>query len=153
MHPTDHRLTTDATLHDTPPADMIDKRLLGRWERSTYESSGGFSISTYRYRVFGPDARFVEGSRSSSDAVHYDASGNWVGTNSVRTGRGRADRGTWEVDLFQLRVTEAGEWEPGDPLLELTWDDGSYAEYRYRVSEDSMLLIPSRGENQLWKRE
>lgn len=127
----------EPSLDDENHSGKIDNRFLGRWNHSTYMSSGGFSFSTHRYRIFGPDGRFVEGSQAFADSVHFDASGNWSGWDTASTGRRPGDQGTWEVDGSQLG---------------LIWDDGSYAEYQYEVSGESMLLIPSQGENQLWEK-
>lgn len=125
------------SLDDEAYSGKIDDRFLGRWTHSTYMSSGGFSFSTHRYRIFGPNGRFVEGGQAFADSVHFDSSGNWSGWDTMSTGRSPEDQGIWEVD---------------GPRLRLTWDDGTYAEYQYEVSGGSMLLIPSQGENQLWEK-
>lgn len=122
-----------------PPAPRVenDNRLFGSWSHQQYLVGGGTTHTTYRYRVFGPDGRFADTARSSVLTTFFDAAGNWAGWNSAMTDASPSDRGRWGT--------------LGSNLI-LHWDNGGQTTYQYEVAGASLLLIPARGENQLWRR-
>ena len=121
----------------------FDNRLIGSWQYESYTSiptlghSRGFSYSTSLWMTLWPDGRFQRGSSVAATSYHYDSCGDMTGTTHGLT-EGEGDkRGSWRVD---------GE------LLRLDFDDGTYAEYKYEVWPDSMLLTTANGKESYWKK-
>ncbi len=119
----------------TPPA-KLDRRLFGTWHHSTYYSSGGFSFSNTRSRLFGSNGRYVEGGQSFVNMVHRDSTGDEVG-RSAASGAPADERGTWHVTGTRLTL-EA--------------DNGDVYEYRFEVHPDSLLLSQHGRDSRLWTR-
>lgn len=64
-------------------------------------------------------------------------SGNWAGLISADTGVSPEDRGRWQVAKGRIR---------------LDWDNNYYSIYQYEASGRSLLFIPSKGANELWRK-
>ena len=107
------------------------------WHYSDRMSSGGFSLSSHRYRMLGADGRFVQGGQSFATSVPRDSSGNWAGIDSLRSGVAPEDRGRWETK--------------GRHLV-LNFEDKTYAEFDYFVQGGSLVLTSSKGTRTLWTR-
>lgn len=124
---------------DSPPAPSVaqDSRVVGNWRHSTYMSSGYSTMTIHRYRTYGRDGRFADSSRASASSEHFASDGTWTGSTSA---------------LSELSPKQRGRWATAASKQWLRWDDGSIQIYSYEAYSDSMLLIPGRGENQLWKR-
>jgi hypothetical protein len=120
-----------------PPRPSIDRALVGVWHWSEFMSSGGFSLTSHRYRVLGSDGQFAQGGQSFATSVLRDPSGNWAGMNSLRSGAGPEDRGRWETQGRQLT---------------LHFEDGMYSEFDYFVQGGSLMLTSSNGRRTLWTR-
>lgn len=120
----------------------LDSRLIGSWQYESYTSipspghSSGFSYSTSVWMSLWADGRFQRGSSAAVSSSHYDSCGDMTGTTHGLT-EGQGEEGAWHVDGHVLR---------------LNFDDGTYAEYRYEVWPDSMLLTPANGKESYWKR-
>ena len=109
----------------------------GQWINSTYMSSGGMNLTINHYRFFGPDGRFMEGSRSLSTSTYYNSSGQWTGWGNASTAYKPSDRGSWGVDCTSLL---------------LNYDNNTFAEYIYELSGTSLLLHNHKGKEQFWRR-
>ena len=121
----------------------IDNRLIGSWCYESYTSipsagrSNAFSYSTSRWITLLPDGRFKQGSSLAATMHHYDSSGDMTGTTHGLT-EGQGDkRGSWRVQ---------------GQVLRLNFDEGTYAEYKYQVWPDSMLLTTANGKESYWKK-
>jgi hypothetical protein len=119
------------------PRPTHDERLIGTWTHQQHTFGGDTTLTTYRYRVFGPDGRFGDLARSTVTTTFRDSSGSWAG---------------WSDAATKLEPSKRGTWATIGPNLLLRRDDGGALDYRYELGGDSLLLIPARGENELWKR-
>lgn len=118
------------------PAVNLDRRLFGTWHYSTYYSSGGFSYSNTRSRMFGTNGRYVEGGQSFVNMVHRNSSGDEVG-RSAANGAPADERGAWHANGTRLTL-EA--------------DNGDVYEYSFEVHSGSLLLSQPGRDAKLWTR-
>jgi hypothetical protein len=121
----------------------IDNRLIGSWCYESYTSipSAGhvnsFSYSTSRWITLFPDGRFEQGSSMAATMQHYGSIGEMTGiTHGLTKGKGDR-RGTWRVNR---------------QVLTLNFDEGTYAEFKYQVWPDSMLLTTANDKESYWKK-
>lgn len=121
----------------------IDNRLIGNWCYESYTSipsagySNGFSYSTSRWLALRPDGRFEQGSSLSATMHHRDSTGDMTGATHGST-EGKGDR--------------RGSWRVHGQVLRLNFDEGTYAEYKYQVWPDSMLLTTANGKESYWEK-
>lgn len=123
----------------SPPAPRVghDPHVVGNWFNSSYLPSGKSSMTITRYRTYGRDGRFADSSQASASSEHFASDGTWTGSISA---------------LSELSPGERGRWATAQSKLWLRWDDKRTEIFGYEAYSDSMLLVPERGENQLWKR-
>jgi hypothetical protein len=91
----------------------------------------------FRFRYLFADGHFAQGGESFATFVRSAAGGQWAGMETLRSRVPPGERGSWET-------------RPG--VLTLNYEDDMYAEFRYYVEANSLMLTPTRGENQLWSR-
>lgn len=117
-----------------------DPRIVGAWRYEHYYSTKDFSSTSIRTTVLRADGTFSSSGQTMANATHKDGAGDTTGSTMVDTGESAGDRGRWGA--------AAGK-------LYLMWDDGSFAEYNYRVEGQagarSILLVTSDGKKQLWE--
>ena len=119
-----------------PPQPAVDRRMLGLWHHSTYYSSGGFSYSNTRSRLFTADGRYAEGSESFANMVHRDSGGYETGQTAA------------SATSDDLR----GRWHVAFGLLTLEADNGDAYEFRLEIHPREMLLSQPGRDPQLWTR-
>lgn len=119
------------------PVAELDRRLFGTWHHSTCYSSGGFSYSNTRSRLFGSNGRYVEGGQSFVNMVHRDSAGDEVG-RSAASGAPADERGRWSTEGTRLTL-EA--------------DNGDVFEFRFEVHPDALLLSQAVRDAKLWTRD
>ncbi|MDB4442478.1 hypothetical protein N9219_03550 [bacterium] len=121
----------------------IDNRLIGNWCNESYTSipsaghSNGFSYSSSRWITLLPNGRFEQGSSLSATMHHYGSTGDMTGTTHGLT-EGQGER--------------RGSWRVSGQVLRLNFDEGTYADYKYQVWPDSMLLTTANDKESYWKK-
>ena len=122
---------------------------MGHWLYEKHYWSGRFSSTTMKRLLFGADGRFTERRGLIADLEQHPTPGADAGAY----GDGSPEV-TGNMTMETDPNTDHGRWSAANGKLYLSYDDGSFAEYAYELSQDgdgrSMLMRAAGGSNELW---
>lgn len=123
-----------------PPQTMgskysLDVKAIGHWRFSEYISSGGFSYYREINMVLAQNGRFVRTSQSFASGAHRNQYGDWLGMTTAHN----------------LPADERGDWGIVNERLYLYFDDDTYMDCSYHISEQGMLCYYASG-RQYWEK-
>lgn len=106
-----------------------DQRVVGAWRYTSTYSSKDFSTTNVTNLTLAADGRCARDGQLAASATHRQ-DGDVTGHSSVDSGGGvNGQQGTWAADGRKLA---------------LRWNDGSYQEYGYTITDGSAMLLDGK---------